>query len=91
MGPYFDARGAAGSPLHPGPSRKALFEELRRITDKRLHGDIGTLEALCEQRSQIEQQRRMHRWLHGWLLVHVPLSYALVLLGAVHAVMALYY
>ena len=29
--------------------------------------------------------------LHGWLLVHVPLSYLLVLLAAVHAVMSLYY
>ena len=31
-------------------------------------------------------------WLHGWLLVHVPLSMALLLLlGAVHAVIALRY
>jgi hypothetical protein len=27
--------------------------------------------------------------LHGWLLVHIPLSLALILLGTVHAVMAL--
>ena len=29
--------------------------------------------------------------MHGWLLVHVPLSMALLLLGAVHAVIALRY
>jgi hypothetical protein len=29
--------------------------------------------------------------MHGWLLVHVPLSMALLLLGAVHAVVALRY
>jgi hypothetical protein len=29
--------------------------------------------------------------LHGWLLVHVPLSYAVLLLGAAHAVIALRY
>ena len=28
------------------------------------------------------------RLLHGWLLVHIPLSYALLFLGACHAVMA---
>lgn len=89
--PYFEPWGAKASPLYREPARKALFEELRRVADKRLAGDIAMLEALCEQRSQIELQCRMHRWLHGWLLVHVPLSYALVLLGAVHAVMALYY
>jgi hypothetical protein len=33
----------------------------------------------------------MHHVLHGWLLVHVPLSYATLLLGAVHAVIALRY
>jgi len=88
---YFEPDGARRSPLYREPARKALFEELRRVADARLADDIATLEALCEQRSQIELQSRMHRWLHGWLLIHVPLSYALVLLGAVHAVMALYY
>jgi hypothetical protein len=29
--------------------------------------------------------------LHGWQLVHVPLSIALLVLAAVHAVMALRY
>jgi hypothetical protein len=36
-------------------------------------------------------QGRLHLWLHGWLLLHIPLSLALILLGAVHAVMALRY
>jgi len=35
------------------------------------------------------RQEQMHRWMHGWLLLHIPLSLALILLGAVHAVMAL--
>jgi hypothetical protein len=33
----------------------------------------------------------MHHFLHGWLLVHIPLSYALLALGAIHAVFALRY
>jgi len=33
----------------------------------------------------------LHRWLHGWLLLHIPFSLALILLGAIHAVMALRY
>jgi len=36
-------------------------------------------------------QERLHRWLHGWLLVHIPISLALVILGVVHAVVALRY
>jgi hypothetical protein len=33
----------------------------------------------------------MHAWLHGWLLAHVPLSVALVLLAVIHIVTALRY
>jgi hypothetical protein len=36
-------------------------------------------------------QERLHHWLHGWLLVHIPLSLALIGLGFVHAVVALRY
>ena len=36
-------------------------------------------------------QRRLHLWLHGWLLVHVPLSFAFLVLTAVHAVLSLRY
>jgi hypothetical protein len=39
----------------------------------------------------LRRQVRLHHWLHDWLLFHIPLSFALLLLGAVHAVMALRY
>jgi hypothetical protein len=34
---------------------------------------------------------RLHRWLHGWLYVHVPLSMGFLVLTLVHAVMSLKY
>ena len=40
---------------------------------------------------QLRRQIRYHHWLHGWLLLHVPLSLALLLLGCAHAIMALRY
>jgi len=49
------------------------------------------LEDICDEARQLTCQEQLHRWLHGWLLVHIPLSLALILLGAVHAVMALRY
>lgn len=89
--PYFAADGARRSRLADASARAAMFEELRRAVDPALHPVTRDLEGLCGQRDQLEMQRRLHLWLHGWLLVHVPLSYLMVLLGAVHAVMALYY
>ncbi len=52
---------------------------------------LGQLETCCDERRQLGEQERLHRWLHGWLLVHVPLSVLLLLLGLAHAVMSLYY
>ena len=89
--PYFARRGARGAELFDPYRRAALFGELKRVLDPGLHPVVADLEALCEQREQLEAQRRLHHWLHGWLLVHVPLSWTLVLLTVVHAVMALYY
>jgi hypothetical protein len=89
--PFFAEDGPRRSRFADASARAALFEELRRAVDPALHPVTRDLEALCAQREQLELQRKLHLWLHGWLLVHVPLSYAMVLLGAAHAVMALYY
>ena len=67
------------------------FEALRRLLAPLVHGVLDDLENICEEEQQLSRQIRIYRWLHGWLLVHVPLSIALLVLGAVHAVMALRY
>ena len=56
-----------------------------------MHGVLDDLENICEEEQQLSRQIRIYRWLHAWLLVHVPLSIALLVLGGVHAVMALRY
>jgi hypothetical protein len=89
--PYFEREGARGAALQDPHRRAALFGELRNVVDPKLHGAVDDLLALCVQREQIEVQRRLHHWLHGWLLVHVPLSWALVFLTAAHALLALSY
>jgi len=75
----------------PGRSheRFAQFLALPELADDR--GGLTELEELCEQRRQIAIQERLHHWLHGWLLVHIPLSLALLVLGLAHVVMSLYY
>lgn len=52
---------------------------------------LSQLETYCDERRQLGEQERLHRWLHAWLLVHIPLSVVLLVLGLVHAVMSLYY
>jgi len=52
---------------------------------------VAQLEQWCLERRHLDEQERLHRWLHGWLLVHVPLSIALLVLGLAHAVGSLYF
>jgi hypothetical protein len=68
-----------------------LFAQLRVLVPNDLWPKLEDLENICEEKRQLDRQRRMHDVLHGWLLVHIPTSYALLLLGAVHAVYALRY
>jgi len=91
MRPYFRRGGAQGTALANPYRREALFEELLAQLDPSLHNVADDLEKICEQRAQLMTQRSLHHWLHGWLLIHVPLSWLMVVLTVIHAVMALWY
>ena len=69
----------------------ALFGQLRVLVSRELWPKLEDLENICEEKRELDRQRRMHHVLHNWLLVHIPASYALLLLGTVHAVYALRY
>ena len=49
----------------------------------------GRAESRGERRLLLEQERIYH-WLHGWLLLHIPLSAALLVLGLAHVFMSLF-
>ncbi len=70
---------------------KAYFKHLRTILPVAAVQVLNDLEAICEERRQLAVQTALHRWLHGWLYVHVPLSMGFLLLTAVHAVISLRY
>jgi hypothetical protein len=52
---------------------------------------LERLRELCSRGRDIAEQERLHHWLHAWLLVHVPLAVALLILGIAHAVLSTYY
>ena len=67
----------------------ATFARLRPLLHAPLEAPIADLESICEEERQLLRQERMHGLLHAWLIVHVPLAYALMALAVVHIVMAL--
>jgi hypothetical protein len=91
MAPFLANPGARGGALADAARAHNAFSQLRMLVPPALHETIEDLENICEEHRQLSRQAQLHLWLHGWLLLHIPLSLALLLLGAVHAVMALRY
>lgn len=89
--PYLLGGRASGSPLAGESAAGEFFAGLRGASPAAAAELIGRLEQACDQRRQLDLQARLHRWLHGWLLVHVPLSVALGVLLVVHVPLALWY
>jgi hypothetical protein len=69
----------------------SAFSGLTTLLPEAAHGTLNDLQDICEEARQLTLQESMHHWMHGWLLLHIPLSLGLILLGAIHAVMALRY
>jgi hypothetical protein len=68
-----------------------FFEALRRQLPASTHESVSDLESICDEERQLTRQRRFYVLLHGWLLVHVPLSITLLVLGGIHALVAIHY
>ena len=90
MRPFVQAP-SGGHPLADARTATSRFDGLRALVPPALHAAVADLASICEEEAQLMRQERMHRMLHGWLLVHVPLSFALMALAVVHIVVALRY
>jgi len=89
---FFAVPHRSHAPLASPRAADALFTALRRQPWG--ENERKTLERLAEvlaTRRRLAVQERLHRRLHSWLLIHIPLSAALLALGAVHAVVSLWY
>jgi hypothetical protein len=80
-----------GQRLGDASKANSAFSGLRTLLPAAAHATLSDMEDICDEARQLTRQERLHRWLHGWLLLHIPLSLALILLGAIHAVVALKY
>lgn len=91
MRPFLGRPKQRGLRLADAAKAASAFAGLRTLLPVAAHVTLADLEDICDEARQLTRQERLHHWLHGWLLLHIPLSLALILLGAVHAVMALRY
>jgi hypothetical protein len=90
VGPYLERGRRSGSVLRSAARAAGLFADLA-VRAPTAAATVRRLEELCAARRQYDAQVRLHRWLHNWQLVHMPLSIALCVALAVHIVTALKY
>jgi len=86
MEPYL---AGSTSRLGRGAGSETLFQSLRTMTPADAHNDVNQFEELCRRRRQLQHQKLMMRVLYSWLIVHVPLSWTLLIVTLAHAVIAL--
>ena len=88
--PYLKAR--RGGKFRLGHARQAdetfRYLKLRVAAPYRLR--VEEMQGWCDERRLLDLQTRMQHWLHGWLLIHVPLSFVLLLFTAWHAFVTLF-
>ena len=89
MRPFLEQPQQRSSRLGDADKARGAFSGLKTLLPLAAHSSLEDLQDICDEARQLSRQERLHHWLHGWLLLHIPLSLALILLGAIHAVMAL--
>ena len=73
-----------------------IFAQMRGLSGVEQAGSklpelLTRLEGYCNERRRLARQESLHRLLHGWLYLHIPLSAALMVMMIAHAVITLYY
>jgi len=89
--PYLRAR--RGTRFRLGNSRYSedTFRFVKLRVAEPYRSRVEEIQGWCDERRMLDLQVRMQHWLHGWLFVHVPFSFLLLLLTAWHAFVSLFY
>jgi hypothetical protein len=89
--PYLAARRGEKLPLGRQQFSDDAFGLLKVRVAPEFHKQIELTRRWCDERRQLDLQTKLHHWLHWWVLVHAPLSFALLAYTAWHVLIAIRY
>jgi hypothetical protein len=89
--PYLSARRGDRFPLGKSRYSEDLFRFVKLRVAETYRARVEEIQAWCDERRMLDLQIRLQHWLHGWLFVHVPISFLLIMLTAWHAYVTLFY
>jgi hypothetical protein len=69
----------------------SFFAALKQNNAASAASTVEQLEQLCQRRRDYDLQAKLHWVLHGWLMVHLPVSMILLVLLGIHVLYALRY
>ena len=88
--PYLAARRGDRLPLGDQRVADDQFRLLKLKVTEEHQERVERIRSWCDERRQLDLQTRIHHWLHGWLLLHIPASLLLLLLTAWHAAVTVF-
>ena len=70
---------------------EGIFATIREGVPRKMVPVAVELESICNERRQLISQNKLQWIMHGWTLIHIPLSMSLLILALIHIVMSLYF
>ena len=87
--PFLNTNGEYVGNLASKTESNRVFGQMRKVLPVSLHDTVQQLEDFCEERRQFAHQKRLHGWLHSWLMLHIPFTIALYVFMVAHIIIAL--
>lgn len=89
--PYLQAR--RGEKYRLGKARFSddTFRFVKLSVSETYRSRVEEIQGWCDERRMLDLQTCLHHWLHGWLFIHVPFSFLLLMLTVWHAYVTLFY
>jgi hypothetical protein len=70
---------------------EGIFATVRDGIPRKMVSVALGLESICNERRQLIAQNKLQWIMHGWTLIHIPLSISLLILTLMHIIMSLYF
>lgn len=85
---YLRARNGRGHRLSDERESNSAFRNLKLSVTPQWGARVDDLKNWCDERRRMDMQTKLQHWLHGWLLIHVPVSLLLIVVTLWHAIVA---
>jgi len=86
--PYLSSRRGKGHKLANARESDSIFRVLTINVSSKWRPSVVELQEWCDERRRIDVQITLQHWLHGWLLIHAPVSFLLIVFTLWHAFVA---